>query len=337
MSPLYFFINKLKSNLKSQNITKAINQQKDSDCEIVSKKDHSKLINKTKLKNKTSQIYKKNEGPRKEIFILKKCTNSNGIIKSKPNYDLRKQFKVSKNKIQIIIINFLFLFKIIINNNRFFDSFYFSNEITLKIRGTGNKKILSNSFSSDNYPQKIFINENNLEDITYQYNFMEEENIVILTWEHKITNCEKMFRDCSDINEMDLSKFDSSDVTDMKYMFAYFSSLTSINLSNLNTENVERLYCMFRHCSSLTSIDVSSFITNKVTYIQHMFNECESLTSINLANFHTPLVNEVAYMFQDCKNLEYINLTNFNGTHISNLSYSFYKGMFENIPKNVVI
>ena len=78
MSPLFFFINKLKSNFKSQNITKAISQQKNSDCNIVSKKDHSKLINKDKLKNKTSKIYKKNEMPRKEIFILKKFTNSKG-------------------------------------------------------------------------------------------------------------------------------------------------------------------------------------------------------------------------------------------------------------------
>ena len=325
----------MKDNCKSQSITKDNNQLKNSGYNKTQKNEHSKFIDKAKLKIENEKIFKLDESSRKKYYINNKH-NSKIIINSRQNYDIRKQFEVFKNKIQMIIINFLFLFQIIINNDRFLFNFY-SNEITLKIRGNGNKKILSDSFSREQYPQKVEINGRIRTDITYQYYFTEDENIVVLTWEHKATSCASMFKGCYDINEMDLSKFDTSDVDDMNYMFDYCSSLTSINLSNLNTQNVKRLYCMFQGCSSLTSIDVSSFNTNKVTTLHYMFNGCESLTSINLENFHTPLVDEVEYMFKDCKNLEYINLKNFDGTHLNTYSNDFYKDMFANIPKNVVI
>ena len=135
-----------------------------------------KLIDKAELKNKTKKNYKKEERTRKEYFINEKY-NLKRIKNSRLNYVLRKQFKILKNIIQMIIINFFFLFQIIINNNRFLANYY-SNEIALKIRGIGTKKILSDSFSRSQYPQKVVINGNNKEDITNQYYFTEDENIV---------------------------------------------------------------------------------------------------------------------------------------------------------------
>ena len=72
-----------------------------------------------------------------------------------------------------------------------------------------------------------------------------------------------------------------------KINFKDYSSLTNINLSNFNTQNVTNMSYMFNYCSSLTNIDLSNFNTQNATDMSHMFGDCSSLTNINLSNFNT--------------------------------------------------
>ena len=59
-----------------------------------------------------------------------------------------------------------------------------------------------------------------------------------------------LFQGCDYITEIDLSNFDTSEVTNMFRMFNKGSSLTSLNLSNLNTSKVESIGSMFAKCES---------------------------------------------------------------------------------------
>jgi len=45
-----------------------------------------------------------------------------------------------------------------------------------------------------------------------------------------------MFNGCSSLKEINLSKFNTQNVTDMSWMFYGCSSLKEINLSNFNTQ-----------------------------------------------------------------------------------------------------
>ena len=47
-----------------------------------------------------------------------------------------------------------------------------------------------------------------------------------------------MFFACDSITSLDLSNFDTQNVTNMKYMFSGCISLSSLDLSNFNTQNV---------------------------------------------------------------------------------------------------
>ena len=60
-------------------------------------------------------------------------------------------------------------------------------------------------------------------------------------------------------------------------MFSDCSSLSKINLSNFNTENVTNMNHMFSLCKSLTNIDLSNFNTQNVTDMSYMFSGCISL------------------------------------------------------------
>ena len=65
-------------------------------------------------------------------------------------------------------------------------------------------------------------------------------------------------------------------------MFYGCSSLTNIDLSNFNTNNVTNMSGMFYKCSSLKEINLSNFNTNNVTDMYDTFIGCEKLTKNNI-------------------------------------------------------
>ena len=158
-------------------------------------------------------------------------------------------------------------------------NFSYSSYITLKVKGSGNIKIYDNYKVS---PDEIYINGIKEEDIKNVYNLNKEDRIK-LVWNNNIQSCFHMFYECPDITEIDLSNFDSSEVTNMRSMFKNCNSLTSINFNNFNTSKVTEMTKMFLGCSSLTSIDVSSFKTYNVKSMSNMFQNCITLTSLNFS------------------------------------------------------
>ena len=57
----------------------------------------------------------------------------------------------------------------------------------------------------------------------------------------------------------------------LKSIFIECTSLTSLDLSNFNTNNVTNMSRMFYNCYSLTSLNLSNFNTNNVTNMGWMF------------------------------------------------------------------
>lgn len=63
----------------------------------------------------------------------------------------------------------------------------------------------------------------------------------------------------------------------MNRMFFCCPSLKSLDLSTFDTANVTDMSQMFFSCDSLTSLNVSGFNTSKVTKMDNMFNSCLQL------------------------------------------------------------
>ena len=79
-------------------------------------------------------------------------------------------------------------------------------------------------------------------------------------------------------------------------MFYGCSELTNLNLSKFNTDKVTNMYCMFGNCSSLTNLNLSNFNTSGVTNMSWMFDNCSKLSVLNLSNFNTDKVTNIRYM-----------------------------------------
>ena len=131
-----------------------------------------------------------------------------------------------------------------------------------------------------------------------------------------------MFSKCSSLISLDVSNFNTSNVTNMTAMFQSCSSLTSLNVSKFDTSKATNISYMFNNCSSLISLDVSNFDTSKVTNMRVMFQLCSSLTSLDLSNFDTSNVTDMHYMFYGLS-LNKLNLCSFDTSKVTDMSNMF--------------
>ena len=139
----------------------------------------------------------------------------------------------------------------------------------------------------------------------------------------QVTNMQYMFSDMTKLTTLDLSNFDTSKVTDMKYMFNEMYGLTSLNLSSFNTSNVTDMSCMFAHMFSLTSLNLSNFNTSKVTNMGAMFYDMPRLTSLDLSDFNTSNVTNMGWMFASNGSEKiYVN-NDFNTSKLTSFSNMF--------------
>ncbi|EXM37631.1 cell surface protein [Ruminococcus albus SY3] len=140
----------------------------------------------------------------------------------------------------------------------------------------------------------------------------------------KVTNMRSMFSGCSVLIDLDVSSFKTSKVTDMSNMFSYCSSLTTLDLSTFDTSNVTDMNNMFSYCSGLTTLDLSAFNTGNVTDMNNMFGSCVELTSIDLSSFDTSKVTKMNDMFYSCPKLASLDLSSFNTSKVTKMNHMFY-------------
>jgi len=122
---------------------------------------------------------------------------------------------------------------------------------------------------------------------------------------------------------LDVSHFNTQNVTSMGGMFQGCSGLTSLDLKNFNTQNVTSMGGMFQGCSGLTSLDVSHFNTQNVTSMSAMFSACSGLTSLDLSHFNTQNVTSMGGMFDGCSRLASLDLKSFNTQNVENMIRMF--------------
>ena len=134
-----------------------------------------------------------------------------------------------------------------------------------------------------------------------------------------VTNMAGMFADMSNLTALNLSNFDTSKVMEMGYMFLDMPNLTTLDLSNFNTSKVTSMYGMFLGMSNLTTLDLSNFNTSRVTDMSSMFADMSNLTTLDLSNFDTSNVADMRAMFRNMSNLTTLDLSNFDTSSVTNM------------------
>jgi len=226
-------------------------------------------------------------------------------------------------------------------NHPFFKENYIESEIEIEEENKDiriinsyeqcHKKNIWNKFNKEYCNEKeikknVVISINNeIIHFSYFYKFKNKGKYKIkYSLKNNLKNTSYMFSDCESLTNINLSNFNSKEVTSMRGMFYNCKSLKNIDFSNLNTQNVTDISYMFSFCISLTNINLSTFETQHVINMRHMFSYCTSLTEVDLSNFNTRNAINMSYMFYYCKSLTNINLSNFNTKNAINMSFMFF-------------
>ena len=97
------------------------------------------------------------------------------------------------------------------------------------------------------------------------------------------TSCHAMFQDYKG-TDLDLSKFNTSEITNMSFMFHSCMNLEHLNLSNFNTNKVTNMDFMFYECINLKTLDISSFYIDDTKILDSMFWNCRSLETLKVSS-----------------------------------------------------
>jgi len=115
---------------------------------------------------------------------------------------------------------------------------------------------------------------------------------------------------------------DTSNIKDMSYMFAEMKNIENLDLSDFDTSNSTNMSAMF-YGSNFKSLDLSSFDTSNVTTMNGLCQGCRSLENLDLSNFDTSNVTNMSYMFTFCTKIKKLDLTSFDTSKVTNMQNMF--------------
>lgn len=122
--------------------------------------------------------------------------------------------------------------------------------------------------------------------------------------------------------------------TNMSYLFYGYQGI-NLDVSSWNTDNVTNMECMFSNCYKLISLDLSNFNTSNVNKIEEMFMGCINLERLDLSNF---IINSSLYsMLVGCDKLQELRLNNCDSKTISKIinAYGFPTGAITGVTRKI--
>lgn len=204
--------------------------------------------------------------------------------------------------------------------------------------------------------KKMFNGMSSMHSITFPSNFDTG----------KVTNMDNMFTNCmyvyswgssyqTPLYDLDVSVFDTKNVTTMQGMFQCMNLCKSINVSGWTNEKVTNMSYMFSNGGAIDtptgtmaeinftnfktpavtnmsymfykylgkSLDLSSFNFDNVTSIANMFCSCLFLEEIDLSTFTCGKITNFSNIFSDCSKLKTLSLPSIDTTKTTNLSSMF--------------
>ncbi|WP_201307930.1 BspA family leucine-rich repeat surface protein [Companilactobacillus farciminis] len=146
-----------------------------------------------------------------------------------------------------------------------------------------------------------------------------------------------MFKNAYKLTTIDVSSFDTSNVTDLSQMFSMPSISGVANLlqtieglENFDTSNVLSMVNMFNNDNKVTSIDISNFDTSRVTSMVSMFKGAAAVTQLDVSSFDTSKVTDMSNMFSGTSKLDQLDISNFDTESLLKMD-----SMFLNCKANV--
>ena len=156
----------------------------------------------------------------------------------------------------------------------------------------------------------------------------------------RLTKMKNMFKNLKtgSYNYLNLSSFNTENVTDMSYLFGTDTENSSKQIdsltlgSNFDTKNVTNMEGMFSRIYNLRNLDLGDkFDTSKVTNMAYMFNK-SYIRNLPSAGFDTRSVTNMNHMFSESL-VNGLPSSGFNTSAVTDMGFMFYKAKYMQGPQ----
>ncbi|MBW9301134.1 BspA family leucine-rich repeat surface protein [Pediococcus acidilactici] len=148
----------------------------------------------------------------------------------------------------------------------------------------------------------------------------------VSTWDtSNVTDLGSVFDEDKNLTNIHgIEDWDTSNVTDMGNLFTV-TSLIKLDLSRWDVHNVKDMENLFWGDSNLVSINVSNWTTSNVIDMKGVFSNTPELTNIiGIENWDTSNVTTMKQMFYGVTSLQSINLSRWNTHNVTDMSAMFF-------------
>lgn len=154
-------------------------------------------------------------------------------------------------------------------------------------------------FSNASHLKKIDLGTG-LRSLSYMFYECDIESLDLSDWDvSNITDMSFMFLESELKNVGNLDAWNVSNVTNMRCMFCQSVMQSVGDLSQWNTENVETFGAMFAHSEIFTIGDVSAWHVENLEISAQMFDHSEMSDVGDITKWHTPKLDYADDMFRD--------------------------------------
>ena len=123
------------------------------------------------------------------------------------------------------------------------------------------------------------------------------------------------------LNNIDISKWDVSNVKYMQFMFDGYEKF-NCDLSNWDVSKVENMKGIFSWCIKF-NCDLSKWDVSNVTNMSFMFDSCKNF-NCNLSKWNVSNVEDMSCMFNGCEKFEAEGLNKWNVNKVKDKEMMFY-------------
>ena len=223
-------------------------------------------------------------------------TNDQIIINSIQRKNIRKKILIL-SAIPLVLIIFIALLFVVLKNNLGKSATVEEKESTNKIKATfsvnsGEKLQLINtkSIESNQYKITVIDGQNRLRRLDSivngenKFDFTGEISVVI-EFNNTLNSSKSLFENVSKLKNINLTSFDTSNITSMDSMFSGCTTLENVTFDGIDTRKLNSMNYMFRNCDNLQEINMSPINAQNVKNMSSIFDGCKKLNSINISSF----------------------------------------------------
>ncbi|OTO20811.1 hypothetical protein A5875_002164 [Enterococcus sp. 3H8_DIV0648] len=164
-----------------------------------------------------------------------------------------------------------------------------------------------------------------IQDMSYMFRGCSElRDLNVTGWNtSQVQNMSSMFENCTVLQDLDVSSWNTSNVHNMAAMFYFCSELKSLNLTGWDTSSVQYTTSMFYNCTQLKALDLSDWDTNQIRWMNDMFENCNQLEKLDLSSWDTSELEWTNDMFSGCTQLQELNLSGWDTSNVTVMDAMF--------------